>query len=263
MKTIYLHNRADRERRTRRLRGFLLILVIGFILILFRPTLSGTVIRFVALPVWFVEDRLAWLIEPLFRSFVARAELIEEAHSARARVDQLEAEVRSKNSALLALAEYRLLFDEAKSGIPAHILSRPPRSPYDTLIVSAGRRAGIVPGSNVYAAPHVAIGVVDEVFETSSRIVLFSSARTEIEAFMDGGVGSVLIKGQGGGTMLTELSRAFTVSSSTIVTLPDRVTVIGRIDHVAGDDTDPFLKVYIGLPINIQNLSWVEIRPSE
>lgn len=263
MKTTYLRSRTEKNNRDRRIRVILGILLLFFFFTLARPFFAGTFIRFIAAPVWFVEDKVAWMLEPILHPFVSRADLLLEVKNKDAQIENLESEIRSRRIALEALVEYRSLFKSSEGGVAATVLSRPPRSPYDTLVVSAGASAGVKLGDLVFTAPHVAVGVIDEVFETTSRVVLYSSAGRQTEGFMDNEVGSVLLKGEGGGSMEVELSRAFQIATDTTVTLPDRSTVIGIVDHVSGNDTDPFKRVLVALPINIQNLSWVELRHSE
>ena len=59
------------------------------------------------------------------------------------------------------------------SGIIAGIVARPPASPYDTLVLSAGSEEGVTLGMEAFGAGGVPLGVVSSVLANFSRVTLF------------------------------------------------------------------------------------------
>ena len=60
-----------------------------------------------------------------------------------------------------------------ESGILAGVVARPPVSPYDTLVLAAGRVDGVEVGMEAFGAVGVPVGVVSSVLEDFSRVTLF------------------------------------------------------------------------------------------
>ena len=58
-------------------------------------------------------------------------------------------------------------------GIIAGIVARPPASPYDTLVLSAGSAEGVTLGMEAFGAGGVPLGVVSSVLANFSRVTLF------------------------------------------------------------------------------------------
>ncbi len=143
----------------------------------------------------------------------------------------------------------------------ATIISKPSRSPYDTVVVDIGANAGISAGAEVFAYGNIPIGSVREVYPTSAKIELFSTPGHKELVTLQGTNIQAELTGRGVGNFEMTLSREVAAPTGTAV-LSTTLTpyVIGTVQKILSDPRDPFQKILIMSPVNIQQLKWVEIR---
>lgn len=177
----------------------------------------------------------------------------------------------------------------------AAILSKPNQSLYNTLVIDAGINKDIKVGNIVFASGNVPIGRIAETYLNSSKIVLFSNAgeKTQVvissrparppnssgaggparphdssaslpsERGWQGAGGDVFseITGQGGGNFEMIMPQDFTLVKGDQVVLPGIVPyVLGIVETIISDPRDPFVKVLLVSPVNIQELKFVEVE---
>lgn len=145
--------------------------------------------------------------------------------------------------------------------ILAGVLSKPNKSPYDTLLVDAGSNSGIKEGGKVFALGDIPVGYVSEVFSNSSKVVLYSSPGnitlctiSETDAFVD-------LMGRGGGNFLVTLPRDFEIEEGVSFLLPGvNSQLVGIFDSIISDPRDTEKKVIVKSPVNIQEIEFVTIE---
>ena len=93
---------------------------------------------------------------------------LESREAGRSNYDVLVRENESLKNIISRLPEENKL-------VLAAILAKPNRSPYDTLLIDLGARAGVEKGDMVYAYGNMPIGRVASVTDDTSKAVLFSS----------------------------------------------------------------------------------------
>lgn len=145
--------------------------------------------------------------------------------------------------------------------ILGRVLSRPPFSPYDTLIVDVGERNGIEAGMKVLASESTEIGTVTEVNATTAHVELYSSAgvRTPVEINGDGAL--YVAEGQGGGKISAHIPRRVDVKNDDLLTVPSfNSRVIATVQETNTPETEPFTRAVGNLPINLFELTWVLIE---
>jgi hypothetical protein len=64
---------------------------------------------------------------------------------------------------------------QKKDFIYAAVLARPGFFTYDSLVLDAGKADGIEAGQMVYAGEYTVIGTISDVYDSSSRVILFSN----------------------------------------------------------------------------------------
>lgn len=152
--------------------------------------------------------------------------------------------------------------DAARPEVAAAVLTRPPGTPYDTLVLDAGAHQGVAVGQRVVMGALV-LGIIDEVYPDSSRAALYSSPGQSYDAVLTtaGGAVPVTIEGQGAGSMSAR------VPSGTAVAVGDRVEfpglsggMVGSITAIEGADTSTFKTIYLHLPVNLFALQYVYIQ---
>lgn len=144
----------------------------------------------------------------------------------------------------------------------AGVLLRPPATPYDTLVVDAGRDNGVAVGSNVAAKGTVLIGTVTEVYATSARVRVWSAAGSTYDGLLmlaDKTI-PVEVQGQGGGSMRTQVPAGTGVTVGTSVVLPGIAGgYTSTVSHVEANEGESFETVYMHMPVNPWELRYVEI----
>ena len=150
-----------------------------------------------------------------------------------------------------------------KSGnfILANILTKPNRSVYDTVILDVGELDNLKVGNLAYAYGEVPIGKITEVYSNSSLLVLFSSPGQKTEGFINEVNASVELVGRGGGNFETIIPLELNLEKGTKIFLPGFSNqILAEIVEVISNPTDPFKKVILNSPVNIENIKWVQIK---
>jgi cell shape-determining protein MreC len=163
--------------------------------------------------------------------------------------------------------------DSKVNMILSAILAKPNQSIYDTLLIDVGTRQGIKIGDRVFALGNVPIGRVDSVYENSSKVVLFSNAGEKTQGIITGKPAStsaslgglistfVELVGRGGGNFEIILPRDFVLQKGDQVVMPGiNPYVLAFVETTISDPRDPFTKVLLTSPVNIQELKFVEVE---
>lgn len=150
---------------------------------------------------------------------------------------------------------------EKNDFILGNILSKPNRSPYDTLIIDIGSSDGLGVGNSVYVNGTIPIGSIERVYDHSALVSLYTNPGRKTEGFVDVSNVSVELTGRGGGNFEMIIPMELQIEKGTIIYLPGNNTkIIAYVDEVISSPTDPFKKVILSSPVNIQNLKWVEVK---
>jgi len=188
---------------------------------------------------------------------------------------QLRAQLASSTAAVAdrnALYQENLLLksqfgrDAGAPVVLASVLMRPPGTPYDTLLIDAGRQQGIVQGALVSAGGNAYIGTVTDVYAYTSRVTLFSAPGSTYNALvmLSGKPGAnvpVSLVGQGAGSMSAKVPSATAVVIGDSVVVPGIATAFaGAVSHVERPAGDSFETLYVHLPVDLFSLQFVEVR---
>ncbi|MFA6325079.1 MAG: rod shape-determining protein MreC [Candidatus Paceibacterota bacterium] len=145
--------------------------------------------------------------------------------------------------------------------ILSSILSKPNNSPYDTLIIDVGLDNGLIVGKRVFALGNVPIGYIAEVYDYSSKVILFSNVGEKTEVVINGSGIFMQAVGRGGGNFEMILPRDFILDIGTEVDLPGIDTyILGTVENIISDPRDSFQKALLVSPVNIQELKFVEVE---
>ena len=141
------------------------------------------------------------------------------------------------------------------------ILSKPNQSPYDTLLIDAGKAEGIKEGNTVFALGNVPIGRVDIVYPDSAKVILFSNAGEQTEGMISGkGIFTELV-GRGGGNFEIIMPKNLTLQKGDQVVMPGiSPYLLATVETIISDPRDPFTKALLTSPVNIQELKFVEVE---
>ena len=216
--------------------------------------------HYLAYPVWKIEDAVTGKLLTFFSFLESKQTLIEENNDFKSRLKFYEQERTSLELYKRENEELRALVgrNENKSVILAAILKSPPSSPYDTLVVDAGRRGGLEGGETVFIGDYV-VGKVSEVFERTSLVSLFSSSSTILPVIIGGKIHAEA-EGWGGGNFRIKLPKDLGVMTGDPVTLPGtEASFLGSVEHIESKPTDPFQFAFFRGEVNFFERAWVEI----
>jgi len=145
--------------------------------------------------------------------------------------------------------------------ILGNILTKPNHSPYDTVIIDIGENNGVKEGDTVYANGNLPIGSIGKVYYNTSLIYLYTNPGQKTEGFMTNGNASVELTGRGGGNFEMIIPIELEAINGEMISYPGNASeVIALVDETISKPSDPFKKVILHSPINIQNLKWVEVK---
>lgn len=143
----------------------------------------------------------------------------------------------------------------------ATVLAKPNVSLYDTLILDIGQDEGIQEKAEVFAYGSVLIGEVESMSSKTSTVKLFSTPGNKFTARVTGTNVDVDVVGRGGGNFEMTLPRDVIVPPGTEIFIPGIVPhVIGLSGKTISDERDPFQKIILTTPININELNIVLVR---
>ena len=145
--------------------------------------------------------------------------------------------------------------------ILAGVLSAPPRSPYDTLILDVGGDNNIQKGMAVYSNENSIIGKIEDVFPSASIVKLLSFPGELFDVhFLTSNIVATAI-GLGGGNFSVEVPSSSKIEKGELVeTAGVESSVIGRVGKVEIDSANPFHTIRFRIPENIQDLRFVLVR---
>lgn len=155
--------------------------------------------------------------------------------------------------------------DNNKKSILSVVVSRPPQSPYDILIIDAGSDDGVKNGMAATAYSDVFIGYAVEVFPKTSKIKLLSFPSEETNVYIQSAGNETRISaiaiGKGGGNMEIKLPNSIEINSG------DRITntsvfplLIGIVEKVEVNLLESYQTILFRLPVNIQELKYIIVQ---
>ncbi len=208
-------------------------------------------------PIFHVADTFALESHAFFNSFGDTSKLA------------LRNEKLMKENAVLALQNQALSLKAASlSGlardareIVAGVIARPPESPYDMLILSAGREDGVTLGMEAFGDGGVPLGVVTSVLANFSRVTLFSAPGTETSGWVGRANLPLIIKGAGAGTMSASVARSAGITAGDIVFVPGPgMLPVGVVTRVDSKPSSPSVTLRITPSLNLFSTAWVVMR---
>lgn len=148
-------------------------------------------------------------------------------------------------------------------GIVADVLSRPPESPYDMLIVDAGGSSGVKIGDMVLARGGIPIGYIVTITSQTAQVRLLSSSNATTTSWVGATRIPIILHGSGAGTFVAYIPRGAPVTVGDIVFASSyRVRPVGTVIRIDTQPTAVARTLYIRPFVNIFSLTMVEIVPS-
>ena len=262
-----IHQFRDKKQINRRKKVIKIIIILSIFAVLAFSgffSLSKKFLNFIGKPIWEAKEITLYKTNDLSDLTKSKSSLLDENEKILQENLDLKIEmvdyqiVKDENEKLKELLG---VIKNPSSFVLASILVKPSHSPYDTLIIDAGKRNGISEGFKVYVNGTVPIGIISEVYENTSMVELYSNPSKVTSGVIEGLDINVDIVGRGGGNFEMSIPFELTVSNGTMITLPGiESEVIAVVEEEISEPTDPVKKVILNAPINIQNHKWVEVK---
>ena len=252
----------DRMRKTgvsRRIIISIFIVFLLFIILLFKNFFSR-VITTIASPVFSITHNISNPFHSISTYFQSKTSL--ELENERLKKEQ--AEIRGY------LHAYRMIVEEnealrrafgrerAQPPIFAVILAKPPQSPYDTLLLDVGEKEGVRVGAVVFSEEMISVGSIIKVSDESSVVELYSTPNKKTVVRLEDGEVDMELVGRGGGNFEIEFPRDAVIQEGSHAYLPGTsLQVIAQVGPIISDPRDPYKKVLLTSPVNINQLNRV------
>lgn len=238
-------------------------LAAALLIMLLAPSFLPRVSGYISFP--FLQTKI-FLGERLAGSaagFRAKSSLFRENQILKERLTLLSVELREAGDLRRENEYLRGLGPSGRPrGLPAAVLSRPPRLTYDTFLLDSGRLSGVLEGAKVISG-RVALGEVERVYRHSSLVKLYSSPDREVDVELSGLSAPTVARGRGGGGFEMELSKEAPVVAGDLVYLPGGQAMLGAVESIESRETDAFKKVFFKTPLNLFEIRFVEIKNNE
>lgn len=265
MKMNYpLKSKRNPSSSKRRLFAASVIAVLFLSLFLFAHPFFSDIFKIGFQPFFAARNFILERADFLSAFFVPRAKLDEENRILKGQIESLKFDRIKIEVFRFENARLRELLNEPagiQEGRLVAVLSRPPYTPFDTLIIDAGAQDTIEKdGSMVYLG--VYLGRIIAV-ETRTSQVLLASAPGEItQAFVVRTGESVRLEGRGDGNFVALLPKAFDVVKGDILQISSLENlIVAEVGHIDTDPASSFQAVYLKSPVNINTLQRAMVYP--
>ena len=148
----------------------------------------------------------------------------------------------------------------ADQGVVANVIEAPGVSPYDTLVIDSGADQGIEVGDTARVGTVTIIGLVTQVFPSSSIVTLLSSPNQQLAVTVASSTPATAY-GMGGGNFIITLPQDAVGGIGDAVFVPQYSESIGRVQTVDQDDADASKNLYVAFPFPIETLRMVTVYP--
>ncbi len=202
--------------------------------------------------------------------FVYMGKIVQSKYGLVVENRRLKDEIASRDASMLMIDQLKAENESLKAAMGrtgkesvalAVILSRPPASPYDTLVLDAGENDGVKVGSKVYAEGDALIGDVSEVYANQSKATLYSSPGRVTPVLVGTTTIAAEAMGKGGGNFSVRLPANTKVVKGATIALPHiRSHVFGVVDTILVDSSDSLQTLLFKSPANVSQLQFVEIE---
>lgn len=225
--------------------------------------LDGVIIK-IASPLWRGENAVAEKISKIGNFFRFRSSLISENTALKTKIAALELEIASRfagpkeGDAIFSMLGRR----EETGGVVATVLVSPPKTPYDTFVIDAGKRDGAAQDYKVLMPEGPLLGVISEIYESSAKVRLFSAPGESTAAILERHNVPVTLEGAGGGNFRIVVARETEVEPGDRILSADVFShLLAIVGDISMEPTDSFKEVRAKGPANIFNIHYLVIRP--
>ena len=241
--------------------------VLFFLIIFFIFTFSGpkTFVFGIASPFWNLKTFVYYLVTDNVSVLLSKTSLIKENENLKLQIDKDKKDMVFKDVLSAENDDLKIALnrkDSNKKSILSAILVKPSLSPYDTLIIDIGNNQNISVGDKVAANGNTFIGYVSEVYENTSKVILYSSPGEKVNVLIGNGNIEKEALGMGGGNFEVDVPREVDIKEGDSIIMPSiSPNIFGVVSKIEYQSADAFQKVLFNSPVNVSELKWVYVIP--
>lgn len=243
----------------------LIVLIIAVLFLgtyLFLPTIQSFS-HTTALPVWTFRNYTTNSLATLFGSFRTKLSLVEENKSLKEQLESLNLKQLDYDVLLKENQDLKDLLGRPylQNKIITRIVSKPPRSPYDTFIVDAGSSSGISENRLVYISGNIIVGKVSSAMNHSSIVTLFSTNGVRQQAILERTGAMYELVGKGGANFSIELPKDADILWGDVFLYPTiNSSIIGNVYYIDTNSQSAFKTVFVRVPGNVFESKWLFVE---
>jgi cell shape-determining protein MreC len=255
--------RHDEQKKMKRKKILGVILLSSLLLLSLRGPVANTlggIFAVLGRPFWFIRDEIAIKYNTVATALESKATLEAENSHLRDVLDEVSLEaysrdqLREENENLKTMlgreGEYTFTL--------SRILSAPPVSPYDTLLLDAGTDQGVFIGMQALSQGDFKVGEVTRVWGRTSLVSLYSTPNTQLSVNVGSSSIPAVAWGLGGGNLRVILPRGVKVVVGDLIAIPTLAPeYAGTVDAIDRPEGSSLEAIYIRLPFDVYKEKWL------
>jgi cell shape-determining protein MreC len=241
--------------------------VVVFLLIVFTvfPTLFrgfSSATNEVSVPLLNAKEETAGGISGFFALFRFKQSLYNQNLALSEKVSDLEQKLAGYEFLIQENMELKNAFFQKREGyVFARVVARPNVTAYDTILIDAGKNAGIKKGAKVFSGETAIIGTIEEVYPDSSKARLFSTAGQMTNVLMGPDNIPLELRGMGGGAFTADVPSGVDIKEGDTALLAEKPDfVVAFVVSKEKTDTGSFQKFHLKSPAGLFNLKYVKVE---
>lgn len=235
-----------------------LVVIILIVTIFFSSSIRG-LIQNISYPILHSKNNITENFSGFSSIFQSSNSLIEENEKLREELKEKELDLITVEILQNEVEELRNFLEikvEDKQLVVAEVLKRPPFSPYDTMVISAGN--DLVSIGDQVLIFGVLAGEISEVYDKTAVVKFYSASNNKVGVRI-GDKYDVEAMGKGGLNFSAELPKDIEIEVGDAVTSVDKNKVIGVVQAVEVNEVNTFQTIYFNYPFNLFDAGWVGI----
>lgn len=201
----------SKPKRTYDVKILIILGVFGFFLLLsyLFPVFFKSTAQVAMKPLWYFKEKTGTTFSFAtdfisFKSSLIKENEILKDEVGRLRLNRIDYDLLFKeNEELKAM----LGMKKSEMKLVTNVLSKPPQSPFDTLVLSSGKDSGIEVGDKVYISDSIIVGEISDVYDQTSIAKLYSTGGLKTEVIVSRTGESFVITGAGGENFTLEVPK--------------------------------------------------------
>lgn len=213
---------------------------------------------------WSGSRKSSQLFQDIFSGIFNKVELSERVREYE--IKEIEWSIKDVQFSNLQnkIKDYEAVFgliDDKDKYIISGVLSIPPYSPFDYIIIDRGESSGVRKEKKVYSRTGFLLGEVSDTYSNYSKVKLFSQSNNKI--LVKFGTSTPLYEaiGRGGGEFSTVVPKDSNIKEKDAVLFPGiSGDIIGFVSKIDNDNAKVFDEVFFQYPLPLSLIDFVIIE---